>query len=227
MKAECATFWAGWGVIATSAVGVVTIVVAVLAWWASRRATQIAAQATLIAKQQQDDAERYRAATAKLVGRLVLFEVSGLPGRLMAATADFEKAMGGDATNPFLSTIYIQAALGKLRLPALPGADLVEDRLHTLPGELGFDLAGVMGASRSLGAMAERISSQIKPPGNGVTEGLPFAYSGDTRHFDALRTVMKEVLDLSTKLANDFQGFMGEKRTDYQSLATGEPPLAA
>jgi hypothetical protein len=218
MKVECATFWAGWGAIATAAVGVVTVVVAVLAWFTARRAAYIAEEATKIAAQQHGESVTLREETARIIGRLLLHEVSRLPVRLESTTRALGAAGFESGVRAWAEAVH--RAIADLDMPLLPNAELAEDRIHTLPPGLGADLATLISHARDARAGAARLHQLVdratdfsSPKHNGeyVTQAM-----SQVNNFEVQ---LKFVEDLATGFANEFHGFVFSGVEDPRPIA--------
>lgn len=225
MPAQCAVFWAGWGTIASAAVGLVTVLVAVMAWLTSRRAAEIAKEATRIAKQQHEEALALRRETARIVGRLLLFEVTELPARVGAIVRAWEAAVDWRSLN-IRNDRAFQRTLDEASLPFLSGAEQVQERIHTLPDALGADLAAFIGAVRSLNDMARRMSakvSMLRSPAH--LGGDRSGYAGSHDDFTTLREQLRWHLHRSIEFAGEFQTFAGIEPTDYSEQLDSLSPI--
>lgn len=224
MKAECATFWAGWGVITTAAVGVITVLVALLAWLTSRRAALIARQATQIAEQQHKDAVETRLADARILGRLLVHEVSELPTNIFIMHRQLE--MPRDWLNRgSIHEVWegLDAALSDGVKSMLPGLERVEERIYKLPEELGDSLATLLGYNRTLNDMAYRLAEQIRviPAGMANTEFRRF--TGNPSEILDQQVYLVEMSKWAVSTANALRHFAGEAEGDYSRVALKDP----
>lgn len=214
MPAECAVFWAGWGTIASAAVGVVTVVVALLAWRTSRRAAVIANEATRIAEQQHKEAVLLREGTARILGSLLGMEVFILPVKLGAV---IDKLNAVVKANPLRSREWsdMEFVLEELSRTFLPMTEEAQGRLHNLPGAHGDDLAGLVGMGRGLVESSRRLNSRFArmtmPNGQVVVVG----YTGDNNDFESLHDQIIAMLTDAIAIAQRFAGFIGAEQPDY------------
>ncbi|MEN5095634.1 hypothetical protein [Stenotrophomonas sp. TWI1409] len=186
---------------------VATTVVAVIAQRTSKRATEIAEEATKIAAQQHGEAVALREETARIIGRLLLHEVSRLPVRLQCIT----KALGeaGFQSGVINWAAAVHAAIADLDVPLLPSAELAEDRIHTLPPGLGADLAYLISHARDVRDGAARIHgivdrasdfSSAKRDGDYVTQAM-----SQVNNFELQ---LMTVAEFANDFANEFHGFV-------------------
>ncbi|GEM_PF-1550219 len=199
MKPECATFWAGWGAVATSAVGLVTVVVAILAWRTSRQAAAIAAK-------QHVDSQVLWKAQARIIGRLLLHEVSALPKKIeyYASELDALPSLDPDAIRSWKA---VQNAVERLTDPLLPNAEISAEQIHYLPDRLGADLATMISHSRDINAAARHIAAHIhrpKPPQEFVATRLSYSYTGRPKALEALRQQLNFVATIAPDLVGRF-----------------------
>lgn len=186
---------------------VATTVVAVLAHRTSKRAAEIAEEATKIAAQQHREAVALREETARIIGRLLLHEVLRLPVRLECVATALDEA--GFQPGVMAWAAAVHSAIADLDVPLLPSAELAEDRIHTLPPGLGADLAYLISHARDLrdGAarirgIADRASDFSSPKRNGdyVTQAF-----SQVNNFGLQ---LKTVAEFATGFANEFHGFV-------------------
>lgn len=199
MKAVCATFWAGWGVIATAAVGVVTVVVAFLAWWTSRQAANIASN-------QHRDSIALRKAQARIVGRLLLHEVTSLPAKVRYHVAALD-ALETEGASGLQKLAALRMAVDALTEPLLPSAEASAEQIHYLPDWLGADLATMLSHSRDINASARHISAHIHrlaPPAGLRAARTTYTYTGRPNALPALRDQLEFVASLAPKFVEEF-----------------------
>lgn len=219
----------GWGAIATVVVGAgaaaATVWVALLAHRTSKEATQIADRAAQIAQQQHDEAVNMRAANARIVGRLLLNEVSDLPQRLYTIhvrSGRMTFKIPGQEKTEFTVT-NIEQALEESRRPLLPGAEKSETRIHTLPDRLGDDLATLIGYSRTLNATSDALIEHL----TALTEGQPpeiaqMIYKSRAGAVESYRGYVAMFCNQSIEVANDFRAFVGLPPYDYSKFVIAD-----
>jgi hypothetical protein len=204
--------WAAVVVGALAAGG--TIAVAFSANRTSKRAAAIAEEATRIAARQHGEAVTLREETARIIGRLLLHEVSVLPVRLERVTRALRAVGLESGVRAWAEKVHV--AIADLDSPLLPNAELAEDRIHTLPPGLGADLATLISHARDARSGAERLHrlvdraidfSSPKHDGTYVTQVL-----SQVNSFESQLTLVEE---LATGFANEFHGFV---------LGTAEEP---
>ncbi len=199
MKAECSTFWAGWGAVATGAVGVVTVIVAILAWRTSRQAAAIAA------KQHQDSQVLWKA-QARIVGRLLLHEVTALPRKIEYYAAELD-ALPDVPSGTSRDWRAVQKAVERLVDPLLPNAEAIAEQIHYLPDRLGADLATMISHSRDINAAACHIAAHIhepKPSESYLATRHSYSYTGRPKALDALRQQLQFVASIAPDLVEEF-----------------------
>ncbi|QGL71725.1 hypothetical protein [Stenotrophomonas maltophilia] len=218
MKAECATFWAGWGVIATAAVGVVTVLVALLAWLTSRRAAKIAEQATRIAERQHEDVACLSRETGRIVGRLLIAEVATITPRAARVARAMREAPDGHGESiRYLHGTYYDQAIYEARQDLLPTAESVIERIHTLPASLGPDLAALIAACRTLKALAERVDVNALRTTT-TTAGKSTSYVDVSRVLVDWLNLQDQaiwILRFSAQFSDEFHSFVGVPKRDY------------
>ncbi|WP_414554783.1 hypothetical protein [Stenotrophomonas forensis] len=221
MKVECATFWTGWGAIASAFVGLVTVLIAALAWWTSRRATQIARLATEIASDQHRETVRQREESARILGRLLQTEVATLPERVAVVLRAWTAAIEWGKPNRIKNHLAFETALTQARLPFLPTAASVESRLHNFPDVLGADLATLIGTLKTFNDLADRFAAKVTivkdPPDLGG--GFRVLYAGNNSEFEVLKVSLRRHLGMSINMALRMQHFNGEEIVDYSAQA--------
>ena len=186
---------------------VATTVVAVLAHRTSKRAAEIAEEATRIAGQQHAEAVTLREETARIIGRLLLNEVSTLPIRLQQV----KEALGMAGFEPGVHkwAVAVRAAIAELEGPLLPSAELAEDRIHTLPRRLGADLAMLIGRARDARSGVAQIQALV----DGAVDLSSQQHSGKwvTQAYSQVSNfqLQLELFEQSAAaFANEFQGFV-------------------
>lgn len=199
--------WADWAAVVVGAAAAGgTIVVAALANRTAKRAAEIAEEATKIAGQQHGEAVKLREENARIIGRLLLYEIIALPARLSALLKTWEFAVDFEGSLRIKDGLQAMHALDEAEFPLLPGAEKVEDRIHQLPDSIGADLATLIGGSRTLAELVRKIRPRIISA-SAVT---PFwRYSGDVVDFDDFRHQVRWLLEISEQFENDFRAFVG------------------
>ncbi|MEX0182167.1 MULTISPECIES: hypothetical protein [unclassified Stenotrophomonas] len=202
--------WFAVGVGTIAAVS--TTVVAFLAYRTSKRATDIAEEAKGIARQQHGEAVKLRQENARIIGRLLLYEVVTLPTHLSALLTAWED--GIDWTSP--ATIkkgqQLLRVLDGVSRSLVPGAERVEERIHNLPDSIGADLATLIGGGRTLAEIAATIVPRIVHPS--MSNGGRFGYKGDHEDFSLLRQQLKWLLEISSDFEKEFRAFVGIRPSD-------------
>ncbi|WP_353099146.1 hypothetical protein [Stenotrophomonas lactitubi] len=200
MKVECATFWAGWGALATGAVGLVTVVVAFLAWRTSRQAAAIAAKQHL-------DSQVLWKAQARIVGRLLLHEVTAVPKKIEYYASELDALPTLDP-----STVKdwraVKNAVERLADPLLPSAEASAEQIHYLPVDLGADLATMISHSRDINAAACHIAAHIheyKPIPGIMATRISTTYTGRPMALQALRRQLQFVASVAPDLVERFR----------------------
>lgn len=214
---------AGWGALAAVVVGTgaaaATVWVALLAHRTSRRATEIAEGAKLIAQQQHDEAVKLRQDTARVLGRLLQTEVTVLPERIAHVLRAWEAAIAWGETIAIRNDRAFEVALEQAGLQFLPGAEAAEARIHNLPDSLGADLATLIGSLRSMNHIAKRMAAKVRYSQMPADLGgkTTILYAGNHRDFSELRKNLLWHLEVSLVLAGDLQDFIGVAREAYGS----------
>lgn len=204
-----------WPAIVSGAVGLVTVVVAVLAWKTSKRAAEIAEDATRIARFQHVDSVRLRNEDARIIGRLLLHEVSALPARLNSLLPLIASAVAPSEPVTVLSTRALDTLLRECSFPMLPGSERVEGRIHNLSDSLGADLATLISNSRTLNDMVRLMAARtIELPPDTAPERR-VRYVGKPGDFQLLREHLLFFKGLSIEYSNRFRDFVGVPAEDY------------
>ncbi|WP_426805340.1 hypothetical protein [Stenotrophomonas sp. SrG] len=212
-------FIAAFAAVAATVVGVAaaigTILVAVLANRTSMRATQIAEEAKGIAKMQHEAGEALRKANAKILGRLLLLEVSTLPTILAALTRGWTQAITMEDGSIGLADpqAFVQI-LVEAKLPLTPMARSAEDRIHNLPDDLGAELASLIAACIALNDIAGRLHTKVRVDGKDGSVG----YAGNQIEMIQFRQQFKAVLARSVRFARELQVFVGIEADRYSEI---------
>ncbi len=181
-----------------------TVWVAFLAHRTSRRAAQIAEEATKIAAQQHQEAVLLREAQARIVGRQALYEVMAFPRRVAALRNNWELAVSMDVPRQIADGQKLIETLDEAAIPLLPISQRIEDRIHNLPDSLGADLATLLGGSQTLSEIVRKIQGRAKRPD--VLTG--WAYKGDTKDFVLLHYQLTWLEDLGKTFSKEFESFV-------------------
>lgn len=211
MAIEFCPLAAEWGNVADWAAVVVgalaaggTIGVAVSANRTSKRAAAIAEEATKIAAQQHGEAVKLREENARIIGRILLYEVTALPARMAMMVRDLDT--GIDVQNRQIRDGgAMTRALDEAERALLPGAERVEDRIHNLPDSIGADLATLIGGSRTLGELVRKIRDRVIKP-TGVNPR--WRYAGEYSDFQLLLGQLEWLHGISEEFAAEFRKFV-------------------
>lgn len=218
---------AAWGVGVAAVAAVVgiagagaTVWVALLAHRTSKRATEIAARAAQIAQQQHDEAVANREANARIIGRLLMHEVSELPQNIFTQVLRCKRRDSRQRPN----IDSFKRALEVAGSSFLPGAEQLQDRIHNLRDDLGDDLATLIGYSRTLNQMSRDFLAQVKKaraPGS-VVESEVTIYAGNERDIGLFTEYLVLYLDMAIPFANKFRQFGGIEAYDYSNLRVAD-----
>lgn len=192
-----------------------TVWVALLAHRTSQRATQIAEKAAQIAQQQHDEAVANREANARIIGGLLMHEVSELPQNIFTQILRCKRR--DSRQRPNINSF--KRALEVAGSSFLPGAEQLQDRIHNLRDDLGDDLATLIGYSRTLNQMSRDFLAQVKTrvPGS-VVESDVAIYAGNERDIGLFTDYLVLYLDMAIPFANRFRQFGGIDAYDYSNL---------
>ncbi|HEL3824186.1 TPA: hypothetical protein UM684_004575 [Stenotrophomonas maltophilia] len=209
--------WAAVAVGVLAAAG--TIGVAVLANRTSKRATAIAEEAARIAAQQHQEALDTKSENARILGRMLLNEISTLPMRIGSLRRACNAAVDWNPPMEIGNVSALEFLLRECGHSLFPGAEAVEARIHNLPDSLGADLATLIGGSRTLNDMARRMKERVREPSrNPIGKSFPTTYAGKMADFELLRDHITWLHELSPEFANDFRVFVGLERQDYEEI---------
>lgn len=198
--------WADWAAVFVGSVAALgTIWVATLANGTSKRAAEIAEEAKTIAQQQHKEAVYLREAQARILGRQLLYEVLAVPARLSALSRRWGSAVTlEDPPNIVNGTEFLRV-LKESKVPLLPGAQRVEDRIHNLPDSLGADLATLIGGTHTLYELTRKVQERVKPATPAIAS---FRYAGDPDDLKRMHYHLNWLHDLSSTFAADFERFV-------------------
>ncbi|WNF09041.1 hypothetical protein [Stenotrophomonas geniculata] len=198
--------WADWSAVAVGLIAAGgTIWVAWLARQTSERATAIAEEAKHIAQQQQAEAAKLRLAQARILGRQVLYEVLTLKDRVRALRESWESAASLKAGQRGIADgTKLCESLRDATFPLLPISQRLEGRIHSLPDDLGSDLATLIGGTELIVGMAERIQVRI-----GRTVFFRrWRYNGDPTDLSMLQMQLQWLENMSGPFAERFHEFV-------------------
>jgi len=199
--------WADWAAVAVGTLAAIgTIGVAVLANRTSKRATEIAEEATRIAKQQHQEAARLRGEDARIIGRLLLYEIDAAPRRLAALAAKWRACIAWDDDARIIDLVAFRDALADAAVPVFPGAETVESRIHNLPNALGANLATLIGGSRTLSVIVRKIEPRVHQP---TFVGDRISYQGSVHDLRTMQHQLNWLASMSEALAAEFRAFVG------------------
>lgn len=153
--------WADWAAVVVGiGAAIATTVVAVFAHRTSKRATEIAEEATKIAAQQHKETVGHRQGTAAILHSLLSVELSNLPAKLAAALHTMRKA---DLCGPGLiaDRTELKWVLTELQESFMPTAESVQDKLHNFEGKVGHDIADLIGQRRAISDLCRRFYGRI------------------------------------------------------------------
>lgn len=213
---------ADWFAVGVGAIGAVsTTVVAVLAYRTSNRAAGIAEEAKGIAQQQHGEAVKLREENARIIGRLLLYEVTALPVRMGVMVKDLDT--GIDVQGRLIPDGgAMSRALDEAERALLPGAERVEDRIHNLPASIGADLATLIGGSRTLVELVRKVRERVVKP-TGVNPR--WRYAGDFADFQLLLGQLEWLQGISEQFAAEFREFVGV--SPEEQIGPANPGAAA
>ncbi|WP_313243900.1 hypothetical protein [Stenotrophomonas rhizophila] len=185
-----------------------TVWVALLAHRTSQRATEIADRAAQIAQQQHQEARDLSASTARIVGRLLLHEISGLPTTLRSQHRKLQR-VSNDWTAGKASPGQLIDTLDEVSAPLMPNADSVQERIHTLPDKLGADVAAMISHCRGIAAEAASLRGRITelPAAAGIGVRT-FSLPPDMGQIVRLAAHVDFVASLAPTLATEFRHFV-------------------
>lgn len=202
-------------VVGVAAAGA-TVFVACLAQKTSARATKIAEQAKKIAERQHRDAVETKLADARILGRLLVHEVSELPQNIFIMHSQLKMPRSWRSAG---STHEVWAGLDSALKDGvksmLPGVERVEERIHKLPEELGDCLATLVGFNRTLNDMAYRLAEQIQIINVGMGHGDIRRFTGNPDEIVAQQQYLVEMSKWAIPAANALRKFAGEEQADY------------
>jgi len=150
-----------WSTIVGGGVGVATVAVAVLAWLTSRRAAEIADEATRIAKQQKDEESQKQAAQRRTLEQMLYNEVVGL--QQVSGAALTSAMLGIDLTqaNGLGNEHRLRRSLELCADDWLPVTVSVQSQLYLLNRGHGEVLARLIGEAIRLRRMARSLKSHL------------------------------------------------------------------
>ncbi|MBD8643705.1 hypothetical protein IFT63_08895 [Stenotrophomonas sp. CFBP 13724] len=179
---------------------IATTVVAVFAHRTSKRATEIADEATKIAAQQHQETVALRHGTAGILRSLLSVEISLLPPKLGAVLHTMRKAnVGGPGL--IADRQDLTWVLTEFQASLMPTAESAQDKLHNFEGEIGKDIADLIGQGRAIADLCRRFHGRI-PWGGDYPEIILDQAAKDM--FVAIRRAVKEMLKASLNVTPFF-----------------------
>lgn len=163
--AECgrlgATCVLDWSTIVGGVVGVATVAVAVLAWLTSRRAAEIADEATRIAKQQKEEEAQRQAAQRRTLEQTLYNEVVGL--QQVSGAALTSALLGIDLSHAtgLGNEHMLRRTLDLCSDNWVPVTVSVQNQLYLLNRGHGEVLARLVGEAIRLRSMAKALRSKL------------------------------------------------------------------
>lgn len=204
-ESGCVVWWDAWAAIGAWTAAVATVFVAVAARKTSERAVDIAS------KQHQETLDARRA-SARIIGCMLVHEVSRLPHELFAQfhAMDRNKPRRYDGEFPEPDVEARISAVRRCCSSFLPGAERLQDRLHHLPDAIGDDLAALIGYSRTLNHLAQSCFEATQRKGNPAH--VENAFLMEMR---AVRSYIRLFQVAAIPYANEFRAFVGVEPRDY------------
>ncbi|WP_282259646.1 hypothetical protein [Stenotrophomonas sp. PS02301] len=204
-----------WVAIAVGFAGV--IATTTVAWFAhstSSRAVKIAEEAKKIAEQQRQDAVDIRAGAAEIVESLLAVELAVLPGKIGAVLTEMNKANRTD-TLVIVEVKTLRWVLKELGQTFMPMAEKVQERLHNIDGDLGKEIAELIGFGQVVSDLARRLDAKF--PWSDIGPEVALNADGSV-HFIAIRGQVKRMLKNSLDVAPHFARRASSIPVDYIEL---------
>ncbi|MCC8671452.1 hypothetical protein LN461_19140 [Xanthomonas arboricola] len=203
---------------------VATTFVAVLAHRTSKRAAEIAEEATKIAAQQHHELIKTREANGKIVGRVLVHEVSQLPVELFALRASCERVLARGLPTTEDEVEFLEKTLRRAAKSLLRGTEQSEDRLHTLPDMIGNELAVLIGYSRSLNELSAELLSFIttKTYANRAPSEVK-VFGGTLKHIEYLKNYLEMFSTYCLDVVNELRVYVGAERADLSKFVVDKP----
>ncbi|MGE8210967.1 MAG: hypothetical protein ACN6RH_15845 [Stenotrophomonas rhizophila] len=201
---NCVVMWDAWAVVVGALVGVFTGLVAWGAWSTSRKATEIADQATRIAKQQKSESDELRDSQRKALEQMLYTEVVGLGMWTESLRTMLGVGMDLREPNGVGHAHTVRSAVKRSQEDWLPVATALQDKLYMLKHGHGEVLSQVIGSSIGIRAIAKEIDAQFEfisgDEQNSDGTWLFFGDSGDLLHLSELiDNVAETAAHLSSK----------------------------
>lgn len=225
--------WSAWNTVVSAMVGAATVWVGVVAWRTSKRAAAISLQAaaiadkaTEIARQQHAEAVSLRENNARILGCLLVSEVTVFPARVHRIARAWKAAIQWEGDLQIVNRTAFLFALSEASRNLLPTVDQVQERLHNMEAPLGPDLATLLGSVKELNVVAADINERVDH--EHVTNGerrVPL-YAGEFSDFSYLRLSLELMIGAASSTANDLRIFTGEERADYEGEGASRSPWA-
>ncbi|QGM06082.1 hypothetical protein [Stenotrophomonas maltophilia] len=204
-----------WVAIAIGLAGV--IATATVAWFAhstSSRAVRIAEEAKRIAEQQRQDALDIRSGTAEIVESLLTVELAVLPGKIGAVLTEMNKADRSDGL-VVVEAKTLQWVLRELSQTFMPMAEKVQERLHNIDGDVGKEIAELIGFNQVISDLARRLDAKF--PWSDVDPEVSLNPDGSS-HFIVIRNEVKRMLGSSLDIAPRFARRTSSVPVNYKEL---------
>lgn len=200
-----------WGDVATWVAGIATTLVGLLAWLTSRKATAISKLAVEISEQQHKHHVSERTESARIIGRLLLNEIMALPGRLQRDLRALAAGVPNAGRDGIVNGTAAAKGLQWSSEVLMPGAEMVESRIHHLPDALGADLATLIGASRTARSIALEMNTRFSRSGKAAL------YAGNLADFAVLGQAIMGLAELSIQFEAEFRAYVGIPLADRSS----------
>lgn len=182
-----------------------TIIIGVLAWWATRAAARAATDAASIAKQQREDSDAFRQAQGRILEQMLYEEILYLPMKADGAYRALDAAIDWQQGCTIRNGRALDVALTNSQEVWLPVTEANQDRIHYLRPEFGEVLAQLLAANRALNAKASKMASHVRPPDrNFIGSNHQPSYAGDNTDFVSLRRTVDRISEMSILFASSF-----------------------
>jgi len=236
-QGDCVVWWDAWAVVVGGSAVAIAVAALIVAWvgigvttasafavWKlGVTANYASAEATRIAKQQHDAEMKLREENARIIGRLLLNEVSQVPIRVAAIYRACVAAIAWDGHAKIVKENALRFMLQETADTLFPGAEAVEARIHVLPDGLGADLATLIGAGRTLNDISRRMKGRTTfSVQNGKGKASPARYSGMEDDFAFIRDQLAFIHESSVDFSGDFRKFVGVPPEKYLPISV--PP---
>jgi len=213
---EWISVWIAFGsAVVTFGAAAATVWVALLAHKTSRRAAEIADEAKGIARQQHAEAVQKRESNARIVGRLLVHEISELPINLHILRERCKRVISRGRPSRENDIEFLEDTLRIGISSFMPGAEKSEERLHNLPEAIGNDVAELVGYSRTLNAMSKELLDliQIRHVENSHPSSIK-VFAGDIKDIEALVKYVEKFSRHSMPTVEKMRVFVGAELRD-------------